>query len=58
MCTKMGTFMFLQLTVHPMLMDHDHGGIGRTFSFATERLADVKEEKKIHHATEGESPAM
>ena len=37
-----------------MLVANELGGIGRTSSFTTGRLADTREEKKIHHATEGE----
>jgi hypothetical protein len=36
-----------------MLMSNELGGIGRTPSFTTGRLADAGEEKIIHHVTEG-----
>ena len=37
-----------------MLVVNELGGIWRTSRFATGRLADAREEKKILHATEGE----
>ena len=37
-----------------MLVVNERGGIGRTSSFTTGRLAYAREEKKIPHATEGE----
>jgi hypothetical protein len=47
---------FIQLDLSPsirMLMSNELGGIGRTPSFTTGRLADAGEEKIIHHVTEG-----